>query len=140
MATTALKTRPTAADVDNFIDSLTDEEQRDDSRTLVKLMSKATKAEPRLWGPGIVGFGTTTMKYASGREVEWMRCGFSPRKGKLSIYLTCDIAKHAPLLKKLGKHTTGVGCLYVKRLADVDGKALAALLQAALKDAKGWSA
>ncbi len=133
MAKTELKTKETTASVDAFIDALASEQQRDDSRALVKLMGGITKNAPKLWGPSIVGFGSTTLKYDTGREVEWMRCGFSPRKAAITLYFTCDIAQYASHLEKLGKYTTGKGCLYIKRLSDVDAKVLEALVKKAVK-------
>jgi hypothetical protein len=83
-------------------------------------MKAATGATPKMWGDSIVGFGNCHLKYASGRELDWFYVGFSPRKAGLSLYLTCDLSKYAPLLKKLGSHKTGKGCLYIKKLDDVD--------------------
>jgi len=133
MAEAELKTRPTEASVDVFIDALPDERQRDDCRALVRLMGGLTKSPPKMWGPSIIGFGETRLKYASGRELDWMRCGFSPRKGHLSIHLTCDIARYEHHLARLGKHKTGKGCLHIKRLADVDMRAMKELVRAAVK-------
>jgi hypothetical protein len=133
MAKAELKTNQTEASVDAFMDALPNEQQRDDSRALVKLMGGITKSPPKLWGPSIVGFGSTTLRYDSDREVEWMKCGFSPRKAAITLYFTCDIAQYGDHLDKLGKHTTGKGCLYIKRLADVDAKVLRALITAAVK-------
>lgn len=133
MAKADLKTKQTEASVEAFIDALPTEQQRDDSRALVKLMSTLAKSPPKLWGPSIIGFGTTTLKYDSGREVDWMQCGFSPRKAAITLYFTCDIALYAADLGRLGKHTTGKGCLYIKRLADVDLKVLEAVVRKAVK-------
>lgn len=134
MATEA-KTRPTTANVDDFIAALPTEQQRDDSRNLVQLMSRHTGHGPVLWGPNIIGFGSTHLKYASGRELDWPIIAFSPRKTALSIYLTCDIKQYEGLLEKLGKHKTGVGCLYIKRLSDVDAKVLEQMVKVAVKEA-----
>ncbi|MEX1132193.1 MAG: DUF1801 domain-containing protein [Flavobacteriales bacterium] len=126
------KTRPTTASVSDFLDALPTEQQRNDSRALVKLMQDSTQEKPVLWGPSIIGFGSMPLKYASGRELDWPIIAFSPRKTALTIYLTCDIKQYQPLLEKLGKHSTGVGCLYIKRLSDVDSKVLAKLVKVAL--------
>lgn len=134
MAKTEPKTRPTTASVKDHIDALPTEQQRVDSRALVQLMQAITKAAPVMWGPSIIGFGSTHLTYASGRQLDWPIIGFSPRKTNLSIYLTCDIKQYQPLLDQLGKHTTGVGCLYVKRLADVDSKVLEKLVKVAVKE------
>ncbi len=119
MARTELKTKETNASVDAFIDEQGDDVAAD-CRMLIKLMKKATGEEPRMWGASMVGFGKYRYKGASGREGEWLITGFSPRKTNLSIYFLSGFKNHEALLQKLGKHTTGVGCLYVKRLADVD--------------------
>ncbi|HMC97898.1 MAG TPA: DUF1801 domain-containing protein [Flavobacteriales bacterium] len=129
MAKAELKTKKTAASVDDFIGGQKDEQVRDDCRTLIKLMSAATKDEPKMWGAAIVGFGHTTLKYDSGRELDWMIIGFSPRKANLTLYGLGSSGKREELLAKLGKHTTGKGCLYIKRLADVDMKVLTELIQ-----------
>lgn len=129
---TEAKTRPTTASVDDFIATLPTEQQRDDSRTLVTLMGRHTGQPPVLWGPNIIGFGSMPLKYASGRELDWPVIAFSPRKTALSIYLTCDIKQYQALLEKLGKHKTGVGCLYIKRLSDVDAKVLEKMVKVAV--------
>lgn len=129
-----IKTRETSASVEDFINNLKDETQRKDSHTLVKLMSKATKEKPKLWGTSIIGFGNIIYTSpATGRQVEWMKIGFAPRKGNISLYLVMNIKKQAAELKKLGKHKTGVGCLYVNKLADVDMKVLEGMITNAAK-------
>ena len=120
-----IKTKETLASVEGFIDGIADEQKRKDSFALVKLMQKATKETPKMWGTSIVGFGNLRYKSpATGREVDWFKIGFSPRKANLSIYLCGDIKAHAASLQKLGKHKTSVGCLYVNKLADIDIKVL----------------
>ena len=89
-----------------------------------------------MWGSSIVGFGTQHLKYASGRELDWMVIGFSPRKQNLTLYIPGSLESYADLLKKLGKHTTGKGCLYVKSLKDVDTKVLKELIQRSIKETK----
>ena len=133
MAKAELKTQATGADVDAFIDSVGDESQRADARTLVKLMSKATRAKPKMWGAAIIGFGSRVLKYESGRELDWMVIGFSPRKGATTLYLGAEVLQQADLLNKLGKHKTGKGCLYIKSLADVDAKVLDAMIAKSVK-------
>jgi hypothetical protein len=123
----ALKIQETKASVEAFI-SKQPEAVAADLRVLVKMMKKATSEEPRMWGTSMVGFGRYHYKGASGREGEWLITGFSPRKTNLSIYIISGFEKHAALMKKLGRHTTGKGCLYVKRLADVDMKLLEELV------------
>lgn len=127
MARTELKTRETKDSVDAFINALP-EMVAEDCRTLVQLMRKATGEKPRMWGASMVGFGRYHYKGASGREGEWLITGFSPRKANLSIYIIMGFEKHAALMKKLGKHSTGKGCLYIKRLADVDIRLLEELI------------
>lgn len=134
MAKAELKTKKTEASVEDFIAALADEQVRNDCTAIVELMSAATKAPPKMWGSAIVGFGKTTLKYPSGRELEWMRCGFSPRKANITLYLPGSLDALAPQLAKLGKHTTGKDCIYIKRLGDVDRKALKALVAESLKD------
>jgi hypothetical protein len=86
----------------------------------VEIMKRATKAEPRMWGAAIVGFGDYRYKYASGREGDWFLAGFSPRKRDLTLYIVAGFDRYASLMARLGKHSTGKSCLYVKRLADID--------------------
>lgn len=129
-----IKTKQTDSSVESFIDGLADEQQRKDSRVLLKLMGKAIKEKPRMWGGAMIGFGKKIYTSpATGREVEWFKMGFSPRKANLSLHLTMDIKQHADALKKLGKHKTGVGCLYITKLADVDLRVLEKLITEAAK-------
>ena len=132
MAKAELKTKETKASVDVFIAQQADAVAAD-CRSIAKLMKKATGEEPRMWGPSIVGFGRYHYKGASGREGEWMLTGFSPRKANLSLYILSGLDKETGLLKKLGKHTTGKGCLYIKKLADVDVKVLEELIVKGVK-------
>lgn len=127
MAKAQVKTTENDASVEAFI-AARPEAVAADCRTLIALMRKATGEEPRMWGTAIVGFGRYPYKGASGREGEWMVIGFSPRKANLSLYLFVDFHKEAALMAKLGKHSTGKGCLYIKRLSDVDGKVLEQLI------------
>ena len=129
------KTKPTDASVESFIDSVKDEQKRKDSAVLVEMMRKASGEQPKMWGSSIIGFGNQKVKSpATGKEVDWLRIGFSPRKANLSLYLTGDIKKnYAAALKKLGKHKTGLGCLYINKLTDVDLKVLKGMMEAALK-------
>ena len=114
-----LKTKPTAEDVAAFFATL-DTEQRQDSEQLAAIMQDATDEPAVMWGSSIVGFGSRHLVYESGRELDWMRIGFSPRKGKLSIYGLLATTDYADDLKDLGKHKAGKGCLYIAKLADVD--------------------
>ncbi len=133
MAKAELKTRETDASVSEFVDSVENETRRSDAQELVKIFSKITGEEPRMWGTAIIGFGRTMLKYASGRELEWPRVAFSPRKANTTLYLTLDISEFESLLADLGPHTTGVCCLYIKRLSDVNGKVLQKLIRTAYR-------
>jgi hypothetical protein len=133
MAKSDIKTRPTEASVDAFIDTVTDAGQRDDARTIVQLMQAATKNPPQMWGAGIVGFGVRPIKYASGRELDWPIIGFSPRKGVTTLYIMDGFPKYEELLAKLGPHKTGKACLYIKRLSDIDLKVLKTLIAQSVK-------
>lgn len=133
MAKVELKTKQTGASVDAFVDKIADEGQREDARALVKIMAAATKSEGKMWGPAIIGFGSRVLKYESGREMDWMVIGFSPRKAATTLYLGADTLGDAELLKKLGKHKTGKGCLYINRLADVDRKVLEKMITKSVK-------
>ena len=129
-----IKTKENAASVNEFIANIPDEQKRNDSLVILKMMEKASKEKPKMWGSSLIGFGKVIIKSpATGREVEWFRIGFSPRKANLSLYLSGDIKKHGEALKKLGKHKTGVGCLYINKLADVDIKEVESLIQTAVK-------
>jgi hypothetical protein len=121
------KTKPTKLSVAAYIAALTDETKRADAKALVKLMQKATGEKPAMWGPTIVGFGTYHYTYESGREGDMPLVGFSPRKAATVLYGMRASGDAEGLLAKLGKHTTGKGCLYIKKLADVDQKVLEAL-------------
>ena len=128
------KTKVNAASVAAFIDKLPDAQVREDCKTLVELMEAATKAKGEMWGSGIVGFGRRMIDYAGGRQGEWMMIGFAPRKQTLALYLSLGgFEAHEALLSKLGPHTHGKGCLYLKRLSDVDLPTLKKLLQASVK-------
>lgn len=125
------KTQPTETDVVAFLDSVDDEKRRTDALDLLELMKLVTGADPVMWGTAIVGFGSYHYKGASGREGEWMVVGFSPRKTALTLYGVYDDYAPDPLFDQLGPHTTGKGCLYLKRLSDVDAATLEALIHAA---------
>ncbi|MEO8514360.1 MAG: DUF1801 domain-containing protein [Ignavibacteria bacterium] len=120
-----IKTKETSSSVDDFINSLKSDQQKKDSLILLKLMKKASKEKPKMWGSQMIGFGKKVYKSpASGREVEWFKIGFSPRKANFSLNLVLDIKKYSAEFKKLGKHKSGVGCLYINKLDDVDLKVL----------------
>ena len=128
------KTRPTKLSVDKFIKSQPDEQVRKDCAVISKLMSEATGEKPKMWGTSIIGFGSFHYKGKSGREGDWPIICFSPRKQNLSLYvLMYGFEEHADLLKKLGKHSTGKGCLYIKRLSDVDLPTLKKIIKVSVK-------
>ncbi len=133
MSKTELKTRVNDASVAEFLDSIDNEEKRNDCYEILKMMRQITKEEPKMWGASIVGFGSYHYKGKSGREGDWMLTGFSPRKQNISLYLMGGFEAQAPLMEKLGKYTTGVGCLYIKKLDDVDRKVLKDLVKVMVK-------
>ncbi len=114
-----LKTKKTRQSVKAFLDRIKDEDRRKDCRALVSLMREATGAPPRMWGSSMVGFGEYRYEYASGRTGEWFLTGFSPRKTSLTVYIMSGFGEDETLLQKLGPHTTGKSCLYIKRLSDI---------------------
>jgi len=129
-----IKTKENDSSVEDFISSLKDEAKQKDSLTILKLMQKATKEKPKMWGSSMIGFGIKRYKSpATGREVDWFKIGFSPRKSNFSLNLVLDIKKYEAELKKLGKHKTGVGCLYINKLDDIDIKVLEKLINVAAK-------
>lgn len=135
-----LKTKVNDASVEKFLKNVKDEATREDCHKIIEIMSKATKAPPKMWGTSIVGFGSYHYKYASGREGDWMLVGFSPRKQNLTLYIMSGFDEYEALLKKLGKHSTGKSCLYIKRLADVDMNALRELVTKSVKHMQKSSA
>ncbi len=124
MAKAELKTQVTDASVEDFLNSLENPVRRADGFRVLEMFKRVTGEEPKMWGPTIIGFGHSVLKYESGREMDWMEAAFSPRKANLTLYVICDSPKQPELLAKLGKHTTSVACLYIKRLSDVDEKVL----------------
>ena len=128
-----LKTKVNDASVAKFFAAIKDARVRDDCRTIASIMEAATKAKPRMWGSSIVGFGTTTVTYADGRETEWMMMGFSPRKKELALYGLGLSGPNEALLEKLGKHSRGKGCLYFKQLEDVHLPTLKKMVSASAK-------
>jgi len=128
-----LKTKKTEQSVESFLDSIADEQTRKDCYTILNLMQEATQSPPKMWGTAIVGFGDYHYKYASGREGDWFLVGFSPRKQNLSLYIMSGFGEYDELLKQLGKYKTGVSCLYIKRLADVDLTVLKKMIEASVR-------
>lgn len=129
-----IKTKPTEQSPVDFINSIQDEKKRKDSFVLLEMMRKASGEDPKMWGGSIIGFGNVRYKSPkTGREVDWLRIGFSPRKANLSLYISLNINEHAAALEKLGKHKTGVGCLYINKLDDIDISVLKGMIEASLK-------
>jgi|SRR5450631_2721359 Domain of unknown function (DU1801) len=122
------KTKPTAVSVTAFVNALLDPTKRADAKALIGLMKSAAGEEPRMWGPSIIGFGSYHYKYESGREGDTVLVGFSPRKPATVLYGVMGSEDAESLLAKLGKHTTGKGCLYIKKLSDVDRTVLEQLI------------
>src|SRR6476469_6462161 len=108
-----IKTKETNASVDEFLNGIEDEKNRADCVKISAMMEKATGAKPKMWGDAIIGFGKQTLKYASGRDVEWMLIGVSPRKANITLYLNQGQGWDDGLMSKLGKHKAGMGCLYI---------------------------
>ncbi|MGH8924652.1 MAG: DUF1801 domain-containing protein [Acidimicrobiia bacterium] len=129
---TELKTKPTMISVKDFIDGIEDTQQRQDSKRLLSMMKRATGENPKLWGSKIVGFGEYHYKYASGREGDWFRIGFAPRKKQMTLYVMSGFVGFEALLSQLGKHSLGKGCLYLKNLDSVDEKVLVELMEQSL--------
>jgi hypothetical protein len=128
-----LKTKATNLSVDDFISAIADEQQRNDSKVILAMMEKISGAKPKMWGSSIVGFVDTHLVYASGRELDWFKIGFSPRKQSLTLYCLTDSVDWTDLLAKLGKHSIGRGCLYIKRLSEVDLKVLEQIIKKSIR-------
>ena len=128
-----LKTKENDASVDAFLASIEDARKQEDCRTVLKIMQEATGAGAKMWGHSIVGFGHYHYTYASGREGDWFLTGFAPRKQNLTLYIMAGFDDYDALLSRLGKHSTGKSCLYIKRLSDVDLDALKTLVKASVE-------
>ena len=128
-----VKTKETTESVSAFLKNIADEDRRSDCFAVVDIMRAATREEPKMWGTSIVGFGRYHYKSEGGREGDWMITGFSPRKAALTLYLMGGLDKFPDLMKNLGKYKTGKGCLYLKKLSDVDVKVLRRLVAASVK-------
>jgi hypothetical protein len=130
----ALKTRETKANVTEFLNSIADKQKCADCKAISKMMREATGKRAKMWGAAIVGFDRYDYTYASGRSGTFMITGFSPRAQNIAVYIMPGFSKFSGLLKKLGKHSTGKSCLYIKRLSDVDEKVLAQLIRDSVKE------
>ncbi len=124
-----LKTKKNKASIKMFLNSVKDEQQRKDSFSILRMMKKITKEKPEMLGSSIIGFGHVHLKYESGRELDWMKIGFSPRKENLTLYVLNGSKKQNELLKKLGKYKTGKGCLYIKTLENVNVSVLQKIIE-----------
>jgi hypothetical protein len=133
---TEIKTKPTTMSVPAFLDACADEARRTDAKTLAKLMQRVTGNKPAMWGSSIIGFGSYHYAYESGCEGDMPVVGFSPRKAANVLYGTIGFDGAEALLAKLGKHTTGKGCLYIKKLEDVDMKVLETLVEKAVAETR----
>jgi hypothetical protein len=130
-----IKTKETSSSVEDYINSITDEQKRRDSFAVLELMEKATKEKPKMWGASMVGFGNVRYKSpATGREVDWFKMGFAPRKANLSLHICSGLKQHTESLEKLGKHKTGAGCLYINKLEDIDMSVLEKIISVAAKE------
>ncbi|MEX1128181.1 MAG: DUF1801 domain-containing protein [Vicinamibacterales bacterium] len=128
-----LKTKETTASVSAFLNAIPDKQRRADARAVADMMKGVTKATPKMWGTSIVGYGSQHYRYASGREGDWFRTGFSLKKDALTLYITSSFERYPDLMAKLGKYRTGKSCLHIKRLTDVDMKVLKQLIARSLK-------
>lgn len=124
-------TQPTNVPVEAFLAAVEPARRRAEGEEVVRLITAVTGVEPVMWGPSIIGWGTMHYRYASGREGDWMSVGFSPRKAQLTFYGLKDTPEGEGLLAQLGTHTTGAGCVYVKRLDQIDREVLADLVEIA---------
>ena len=128
-----IKTKPTSASVEDFINTVKDEQKRKDCFVLLEMMKRASGEEPVLWSSSVIGFGIKRYKSpGTGREVDWLRIGFSTRKANLSLYLSLYIQEHTDALNRLGKYKTGVGCLYINKLEEIDLEVLREMIDTAL--------
>ena len=134
-----LKTKPNDASATQFLNGIPDQQRLDDAFMVLQLMQKATKAQPVMWGSSIIGFGHYQYAYPSGRVGEWFVIGFSPRKQNLVLYPASCSWAHCPALPNLGRYTFGKGCLYIKRLADVDLPTLKQVIKQVLKQRESSS-
>jgi hypothetical protein len=135
-----LKTKPNKRSVAQFLKNIPDPARRRDCITIKRMMERATKSRGAMWGTNIVGFGTYRFQYPSGQSGEWFLTGFSPRKQALTLYIMAGFGFEKDLMRRLGKHTTGKACLYLRQLADVDTKVLDRLIRSSVKEMKARSA
>jgi Domain of unknown function (DU1801) len=127
-----LKTKANETSVKTFLETITDDQRRKDCLAVMDLLGKITKAEAKMWGANIIGFGTSRYQYPDGREMDWMQVGLSPRKQNLTFYIRGGLETREELLQGLGKFKTGKGCLYIKKLEDIDVPTLEKLITASI--------
>ena len=132
-----LKTKLNDGDVEAFLNTVEDETKRDDCFEILKRMKQLTKSEPKMWGTSIIGFGEYHYKYSSGREGDWFLTGFSPRKQNITLYIMSGFAHKEETLAKLGKHKTSKGCMYIKKLSDVDSTVLDKMITDSVEHLRG---
>lgn len=130
------KTKENDASVQEFLEKVEPEKKKDDALAILELMQEVTGAEPKMWGASIVGFGSYHYKYESGREGDFCRMAFSPRKRNISLYVMDGLHNYEDLLDSLGKHKIGKSCLYINKLADVDQDVLRELLERSIANMK----
>ena len=128
-----VKTKKNEASVEEFINSIADEQKRTDGFAILEMMKETSKLEPKMWGSSIIGFGEVHYKYESGHEGDICMIGFSPRKQNFALYLMTGLASYEEEFKKLGKYKTGKGCLYINKLTDVDSSVLKKVLKKAVQ-------
>lgn len=133
---TKLKTTPNERSVTDFLESLDNEQEKAGSYALLEKMQRLSGAKPVMWGDSIIGFGSYQYKYKSGQEGAWPLTGFSPRKANLSLYLMGGLLQQVELLERLGKHKKGKGCLYIKKLSDVDESVLEEMIALGIRKLK----
>lgn len=133
------KTKVTRQPVEEFLDSVS-EQRRDEAYALIDMMKRVSGEEPKMWGPSMIGFGSYHYITKSKCEADWFKIGFSPRKAKISLYLSYDVSQFGDQLEKLGKHTTGKGCLYVSKLEDINMSVLEKISVHAYKSMKDFDA
>lgn len=132
------KTKRNNSSVTDFLNKVENQKRREDSFVVMQIMEEITGEKPEMWGPSIIGFGTYTYKYKSGREGDWMLTGFSPRKQSLTLYIMSGFENYDSILSNLGKYKTGKSCLYVNRLEDIDLEVLRALISASVEFMKNY--
>lgn len=136
MAKAKLKTEQSQASALDFINSLDNDQKRLDSTAILELMQEVSGEAAKMWGGSIIGFGNVSLKYESGRELDWFKIGFSPRKQNLALYGLLILKEQQAILQKLGKHSTGKGCLYINSLEDIDKTVLKKIIELACKRKK----